>query len=187
MKRCSMRLYDIDILINGVGRPRGYQFVVGDALAGRPECRRLSLRSGAKEIPAHLQMSEIRLWALYWVATAIRRECRSSTGVGEAQNRLMRDFSAEKDGRFWRRRSVNLHKATAAPASKHEGKSVSRKGLMLVWLASGPPLQRSIGLELFWLWAAPRRKESSLSRGDSLMHRGQPGQSDECTSQAFGL
>ena len=47
-----MRLYDIDILINGVGRPE-IPICLGDALAGRQNVEALiALR--AKEIPAHL-------------------------------------------------------------------------------------------------------------------------------------
>src|SRR5258706_7739156 len=57
----------------------------------------------------------------------------ANAGVHSVGERKIDDarFSAEIDGRFGA--SIGqLHKATAAPASKHEGKSVSRKGLMLV-------------------------------------------------------
>src|SRR6476619_6566718 len=51
----SMRLYDIDVLINGVGRPE-IPICLRNALAGRQNVEALiALR--AKEIPAHLQMS----------------------------------------------------------------------------------------------------------------------------------
>ena len=55
MNSGSMRLDYIDILINGIRRPK-IPICLRDALAGRQNVEAL-IAFGAKEVPAHLQVS----------------------------------------------------------------------------------------------------------------------------------
>src|SRR5258706_15155872 len=98
----------------------------------------------------------------------------ANAGVHSVGERKIDDarFSAEIDGRFGA--SIgHLHKATAAPTSKHEGKSVSRKGLMSVCSHLVLPYNARSDSSCSACGRA-RRKESSYPRR-SLMHRGNRG------------
>src|SRR6266404_4812140 len=129
---------------------------------------KLSLRSGRKKFQP-ICRCRIRLWALYWVATSIRRMPEFT--AFESAKSMMRDFPPKYTAGLARRSVNSIRRLPRPPASTKARACRARAHVGL--LASGPPYNARLASSCSACGRA-RRKESSYPRR-SLMHRGDRG------------